>query len=308
MDSPKLAKILYFSFFRNLRRLCIGNGLSPFYDKVFLHCTSLTSLGTNLRGPIPDSALDAIRRSWKSNIGLKKLIVHYGSVFNVDFLPEMDFKLTTFEAYALSFDRPYSLQVFKKFLMTQKDNLEILNINGWEPIVVAIKTILTMPRLKTLSLTVNQEVHLLELNPRDEYSSKNLSTTILYLLGFNLSKNTLKTILNVFPNVQSLILNKVDDENADEIAKACKSLKFLEVNEFDAGNISNEEFYLNLKGLHCYNDNFKLIRLDMKGFRHPKTWLKRLIKMCIRQMQQPRIIFAITVSLIAIALLFFNIR
>lgn len=210
----------------------------------------MQKLSLDLYTPVPQVALDAIRSCVKSNNELKELTLSYGSVINDEFLSGNRIKLTKFEAFNLSFDGLHSLEIFNKFLMTQKDSIEILDITGLGPIVVALKTCLTMFRLKELYLNARNDLNeSYEFELGDDMSNfpKNLLTSDLSFLGFNFSANSLKIVLKTFSNTKSLTLERIDDENVDEIAKTCKSLKDLCVSIFDTKNPFNEKFYVNLE-------------------------------------------------------------
>lgn len=143
-------------------------------------------------------------------------------VIDIDFLTEVSFRLSELNASELRFDG-YSIQDFAKFLMKQSDTLEVLKIDGWKTITKVFKIISSMFRLRKLYLTGDEDVSQpLEVKSNGGSSFKNFSLTALGLIGLNISNKSLKVLLNVFSSVQILDIDRTDDENIDDIAKAYK--------------------------------------------------------------------------------------
>lgn len=233
----------------------MGTSFLYYYDKAFVNCKSLKSLHINLSESMPETKLNAIRNSLKSNKGLKKLNITCNSLFDEDFSSEINFNLTEFDAFLLHIHGLHSVQNFKKFLATQKDSLETLHFYGWEAIVHTMATILSMPRLKKLRLGGLEDLR----NPiqlATGISQQNCSITTLDLSFLNLrNSNTLKIVLGAFPKVQNLIICRFSDIIAVVISEQFKSLKNLSVSYFEVTNmIGNEEFYRNLENFFCYEN------------------------------------------------------
>lgn len=189
----------------------------------------------------------SIRNSLKCNKGLKKVKLGCNSIFDEDFSSEINFKLTEFDAFALRLDRPDLVQNFEKFLATQKDSLEILTIKGRKAIAVAMKTILSMPRLKKLCLkkkfcgrdNIQLEAGIYQQN----FSVATLDLEFIQIENIDFHE----IILSAFPRVETLRIWLFSDEIANLISEKCKSLKKLHVLYFRARNIDNMKFYRNLE-------------------------------------------------------------
>lgn len=233
------------------------------YFQAFVNCKCLEELFIDLENSISQNALDAIKTSLKMNNRLKKFNIHSTSKFDIDFIAEVNFKLTELDLRGFLFDGPFSVQLFNKFLVTQNDSLNILVLSEWHKIFSIMTTILSMPRLKELRLVTYQDVrYLSNLKPSAELLPKSVSITSLSLFSLRCIDKTFKNFLNAFPNVQFFHLDLINDENVDEIAKALKSLKILDVDEFEVKNMSSKEFYLNLEEIYCFSRNLEFMRLD----------------------------------------------
>lgn len=189
------------------------------------------------------SASEAIRTTLKSSNGLKKLEIKCDSLFSEDFSSEVNFKLEKIHFYSLVRSEAVFQQNVNLFLITQRETLESVIFAGSMG-VDAMRTILSMPRLKTLTFGVN------DIDP-EELATANLpqnqSVANLHLTGnWHRKASAYKVLLKAFPNVESLRILKLTDDLADLIPEACKSLKKLTVMQFEAESIKNEKFYLKL--------------------------------------------------------------
>lgn len=227
---------------------------------------------------ISQSAFDAIKNSLKINSGLEKLAVLINLVIDSDLLSEVNFKLTEFQALGLHLENPSLLQVFCKFLMAQRDTLEIVHIDGWEEIAVGMKAILSMPLLQELHLSGEENLDRpLDVNFKGELFPKNFSVTHLDLTMLQFGSNTFKLFLNAFPNLHMLIVKKLGNENVDEIEKLFNSSNKLNVIYMDQEDIP-VGFESNQKGLFFLNQDAELIRLggiefdSFKSFEKLKSW------------------------------------
>lgn len=208
----------------------------------------------------PKSTLDAIRNSLKCNKKLKSLELYGGMIFSEDFLTGIIFKLTTLSIIKVE---PQFQLVFNSFLKTQRDNLEDLSI-GRRPCVEIMKTILSMPRLNKVSLSVKEsELRDQIMWPPAEWVPpefffqsipQNFSVSNFHLKStWSTCFTWCELFLEALPNIKSLKITLLDDESAEVIAKTCKFLKQLEVEYFNAKAIANEAFYLNLEKLFSEN-------------------------------------------------------
>lgn len=238
-------------------------------------------------GQIPQAALNAIRNSLKCNKGLKEINIRSKAaigLFGEDFSSEISFKFTEFDAFNHRLDEPSSLQSFKKFLVTQKDSLEVLRIRGWEAIVGSMETILSMPRLKKLCLgnfyfenTSNAT------NLAAGVLSQNFSVATLDLDFVQIENiDTLKVILSAFPNIETLIVCIFSDETANVISEKCKSLKNLSVEFFKAQHIADKNLYRNLENFTyswsvCWSSRRLFNELGVKSINSTQALIDKLL-------------------------------
>lgn len=248
--------------FRNLKTLTVSGDFAAVYDKAFASCKSFTSLSITFddvlsRAPTPQSAVDALKTSLKSNKGLKTLKIDGSLVLKEDLSSAVSFKLTEF---SVSF-KTHAMQLhpnFNLFLKTQADTLECLEVNGWPKLSFALwnqedqslKTLLSMTRFKTVSLKnfhFNVSVHAARQIPQ------NNSVTSLTLKDSNPGneKKLLNFFLKAFPKLEILKITGFDNEIADLISETSTSLKHLSVESFCLKNVSHEEFFLNLESFIC---------------------------------------------------------
>lgn len=165
----------------------------PSYYQAFVNCKCLEELFIDLENSISQNALDAIKTSLKMKNRLKKLNIYSTPKFDIDFVAEVNFKLTELDLRGFLFDGPFSVQLFNKFLVTQNDTLKILVLSGWHKIFRIMKTILSMPRLKKFCLVTYQDVrHLSNLKASAELLPKSVSITSLSLFSFRCINRTLE--------------------------------------------------------------------------------------------------------------------
>lgn len=185
---------------RNLKTLYIDFRIAHHYDTAFANCENLEHLTIMMPPTMPKPALDAIRTSLKMNANLKKLELYRGNlVFSKDFSSEINFKLKSFDIEFYEF-KPQWLSNLHSFLITQKDNLEELKIKF--ATVEALKTIMTMPRLKTFSLF--ETISIGEIEIAAESCPPNHSVTDLRIPRFSYNIKSYRSFSKVFPKVEAL--------------------------------------------------------------------------------------------------------
>lgn len=196
-----------------------------------------------------------MRNSLKCNKKLKSLELYGGMIFSEDFLTGIIFKLTTLSIIQVE---PEFQSVFNSFLKTQRDSLEDLSI-GRRPSFEIMKTILSMPRLNKVFLSVKEselrgQIMWLPAEFFIQSLPQNFSVSNFDLRsGWATCFTWCELFFKALPNIKSLKITLLDDESADVIAKTCKFLKQLEVEYFNAKAIANEDFYLNLEKLFSEN-------------------------------------------------------
>lgn len=199
---------------------------------------------------IPTEALNAIRKTLKSNKRLKTLSFSGLSLFNEDFSTGISFNLRQLTIH-FGYEEFHRRNLIS-FLESQKDSLEALEMDEWKDEELA-KTILSLPRLKKLTFFVYSTNSIENIAVGFESLSV-VDLCVTLVLGFTKFENFLKA----FPKVEAFKISQAcfTDEVADTIPKIFKSLKRLWVQFFSANNISNETFYMNLEkieshGLHA---------------------------------------------------------
>lgn len=154
------------------------------------------------------SSLEAIRTILKINADLKFLRINYEVfylLFSEDFSKQISFNLREF--HAESMQRPLGIQVqvqqnLNAFLMTQRESIEKLTLGKWMGSDV-FKTILSMPRLKNVTLMGFQGVEPAELQA--ESFPQNFSVTHLTLSDF-WKDDVIRFMLEVFPRLESMTI------------------------------------------------------------------------------------------------------
>lgn len=154
-----------------------------------------------------------------------------------DFSSGFNFKLTEFEVKC-SIELSYQ----NDFLMKQTDSLETLSIDIKLNDDV-IKTVLSMPRLKSLAL---RNVDSYSFEYVDSNDLQNQSVTSLELT-FQSPMAELDLILWAFPNIQSLKLYNINNFSADIISSTCSCLKRLSAEYFSATEIIDEGYFSKLE-------------------------------------------------------------
>lgn len=199
---------------------------------------------------MPSTAVNAIRIVLCSNKRLKKLEFHDDSLFSEDFSTTISCKLKEFNFVALDCKSQHNRQNLNLFLISQRDTLEILEVNGWAGIEVK-ETVLLLPRLKKLTFGENFASSLTQAS---EVLTQNRTVTTLTLLNsLNLAYLCFNIILPAFRKLESLEISSMPNDVADMIAESCKCLKRLFVRFYCVTNIKepNVAFYLNLEEFRC---------------------------------------------------------
>lgn len=136
-----------------------------------------------------------------NNKGLKKLeLVMVQNIFDEDISSKIDFKLNEFRLLIYDDQKNNKRdQNINRFLQTQRNSLETLAVKGFVLRRYMMRTILSMPRLKTLNLGFAFQCSVSLANKIRKYppnfSINNLQCTIRDA-----------TFWKLFPNVRNLIL------------------------------------------------------------------------------------------------------
>lgn len=214
------------------------------YSNTFCFLRNLERLYIDMFEGTPSSS-NAIRTILKSNKGLKFLKFDDPYLFNQDFSTEIDFKLAELQIDYIGEEQIFSHNL-NLFLKTQRDTLETVEtLADWTDVDV-MKTILSMPRLKNLTLG-DFEFDALEIA---EALPPNNSVKSLHLLDWD-NYSECDFFFKVCPKVEFLEMNEITDEIADLISETCKSLKRLCVHRFRAKNIKDEAFFSDLDEISC---------------------------------------------------------
>lgn len=163
-----------------------------------------------------------------------------------NFQSELSFQLQTFGISMILTET--QLENFNSFLTTQSATLETLKIRGRSMDDLVLETILSMPRLKKLALSLN-DVFIAQLAALN--FERNLSVISLHLHDISENKVFLTILLKVFPRLESLKIHHLGNEIADLISEKCNSLKQLTVGRFTAETLADETFFLNLQKFNC---------------------------------------------------------
>lgn len=111
-----------------------------------------------------------------------------------------------------------------------------------------MKIIFAMPHLRKL---IFYHLYFKISEYQAESFPKNSSVTCLHMKKFGNDFRMFKIILEATQHIDCLELYRLTQEIFDLIPGACKSLKRLCLEIFEAKNVSNETFYLNLLELTC---------------------------------------------------------
>lgn len=180
-----------------------------------------------------------------ANKQLKKLSIEGKDLFYDDLLSKTTCKLTDI---IISLDpSPKVRQNLILFLKMQSESLKYLKIKTWMGKEV-MDTILSMPHLIELSLGLR----LWHYSAVPENLGQSQSIVRLEIFqGDRIEFAWYESLLKAFPKVESLVIFELDNSLADLISENCKSLKRLSSFHFNATDVSNEAFYLNLEELSC---------------------------------------------------------
>lgn len=200
---------------------------ATFYDAAFVNCKNLTSFSIKSGGSMGDTSLNAIRTILKTNGGLKFLKIDYEVfylLFGDDFSGETSFKLREFHAKSLQ--RPLGNQTqvrqnLNSFLMAQGETVETLTLGKWMGGDV-FKTILSMPRLKQVTLMGFQGVESAEL--QSESFPKISSVKRLDLSDF-WKDEVVRFMLEVFPRVEDVTITGTADQASSRAAQVSSAAR-----------------------------------------------------------------------------------
>lgn len=235
--------------YRNLKSLEI-DGYNDFRSngEILVNCKSLESLTVRLKKIASQQTSEAIRKTLIDNKKLKKLEI-FGDllhpVFDRDLTSEKNFSLTELNIDFLM-HKSNVCHNLNLLLMMQRNSLEILSIKRSCGVEV-MKTILSLPRLKQLTLGEGDIMLIRKNNCFEEshsVTSLHLKNSPFLLCNFNI-------LLKLFPKVETLKVQTFTEELANAISKTCKSLKTLSIDEFVAIRIKDEAFFMKLKKLKC---------------------------------------------------------
>lgn len=176
---------------RNLRFLSIS--LTPDFKK----SENIWYQSSALRSFLDRQVIrKAIEVSANSNTNLKSLRLEVDAMFNENF--SFNIKLKEFASCNLP-EKPDALMNLDRFLMSQKETLEVLTITHSVDAAI-LETILSMPRLKKLYMKVDND----NLKLAASYFEPNYSVTKLSLPYFMTEHLPIKLIFKFFPMVDYL--------------------------------------------------------------------------------------------------------
>lgn len=197
-------------------------------------------------------AFDAIKVGLKANKVLKKLRLPCETFFIDDISNEVGFKLKDLH---LSFTGAAQHKAnINLFLKAQKNSIKTLFIGRWLGADVT-KTVLSMPRLKTLALY--QNVDKIEPLEYEERLPQNPSVTRLDLSEI-FNNDMTDCLVRAFPKVEYLKINMMYP-NRQLINEAMKSLKKLDAGEYGDHQVSSDVFQSYLSQV----DMSKVMRLHI---------------------------------------------
>jgi hypothetical protein len=221
------------------------------FHEAFVNCRKLKTFVIKSGSSISSQALNAIKNILKSNVELEILGIHF-TVFNLIFNENISsfvrFKLKEFHVNDL-YRLPGSYFTVKenlhKFLAMQMETLEVLSIGDWNG-HKTLELIFHMTKLKDLTL---KGFHRAE--RWVEWKKVDLPTN-LSIVKFNLSdmsKNfeIFSKLLTATPNLQTLKLYALDQKSMEFLSSNCKLLTSLEIEHFQATDVSDENLFKNLK-------------------------------------------------------------
>lgn len=222
------------------RNLVEGLDISSVLAPAFVNCRNLKRLLICVNNG-PSFALEAVKICLRSNPELKELRIFNGQVIGEILPTDVSFKLSGLELDNYS-DDPQNIQNVKAFLKTQVDYLEELYF-GRNTDVETMKIILSMPRLKSLTLKLSIEGK----EALESLKALPPSNSIEFLDSLYI----LPCMLKAFPKVQTLITDSLDFYSVEFIPKAFKSLRNLSASMFRAKKVSNKAFYKGLEKFTC---------------------------------------------------------
>lgn len=199
--------------------------------------------------------MDPVKVCLKSNKKLKTLDIQSQNntselvkalFLEENFQSELSFKLQTFGIGMILTET--QLENFNSFLKIQSATLETLKIKGRSIDDLVLETILSMPRLKKLALSLN-DVFIARLAAVS--FETNFSVNSLHLCDISENIIFLTILLKVFPRLESLNIHHLGNEVANMVSEKCNSLKQLTVGRFTAEAIADETFFLNLRKFNC---------------------------------------------------------
>lgn len=193
------------------------------------------------------NAMNAILKSRKS---LKSLTFYGYEVFNDDFSSGIEVGLKEINIYPCTFLQ--SLEELRQrnvnlFLKTQRETLECLRICRIG--VEIASTILSMQCLKHITIgrtTISRS------EMQAEFFQPNHSVTSLLVAQYDCEVYSLKFLLTVFPNIESLEIIRLNNELASLIYEMCEDIQCLTVEYFDVEKISKEEFSMKFPKLKSF--------------------------------------------------------
>lgn len=237
--------------FRNLKILEISCEHSD--DSAFGNKNARCSTSMWQDRKMSQYALIAIRTGLMANKTLEKLHLPCDRFFEKDISAEIDFKLLELK---ISFPgKAQQNQNINLFLKKQKDSLETLSIGRWLGPDVT-KTVLSMPRLKTLTLYQNLD----QIQP-SEYAERlpqNHSVIRLDVSDIFVNEMT-DCLVRAFPKAEYVKINMMY-QNRRLIHKTCKNLKKLDAGEYGDHQVSSDVFNSLLAGL----DMSKVVRMHVQ--------------------------------------------
>lgn len=233
------------------------------FHEAFINCMSLESFSIKSGSEISSSALNAIKKILQSNVGLKKLGIHFNVfnlIFSEDVASNVHFNLTNYHAsnlYRVPSYQATSQSHLNSFLESQIQTIEILSISDWMG-VSALKTIFSMPRLT--DVTIKGFHHAGGLFTDWENLQLNTNTSIVKMNFNDMSSNfqILEKVVKATPNLKFLSLYLMDQKAMKFVAHNCKSLEFLHVDRFQAHDISDSNMFASLKEFSVKRKSEKL--------------------------------------------------